>query len=127
MVNDAAELIPVADAVVLVARGGRTSEQSVKRATQWLRRLDAPLVGTVLVGVDEGDGASHYRTHYYAGTPTTAGIRRFLPWGRRAREPRRHQVVDGRTNGRASDDSRSRWAAPDGRPVQREPANAPRR
>ncbi|HEX2699737.1 MAG TPA: P-loop NTPase [Acidimicrobiales bacterium] len=49
--NDAAELVPAADAVVVVARAGRTTADDAERMGELLARLGAPVFGVALLGV----------------------------------------------------------------------------
>jgi capsular exopolysaccharide synthesis family protein len=51
--SDPAPLIPEADAVLIVARAGRTTVNVAEWSTEVLKRLKAPVVGVVLNGVDE--------------------------------------------------------------------------
>lgn len=78
--NDATELIPAADAVVLVARVGKTSADSAKRTRILLERLAAPAAGIVLIGVSSGE--SSYAYYYTSKTPDAPKRRGLL---RRAR------------------------------------------
>lgn len=48
--NDVSELLTGVDAVLLVAREGRTTEQAAQRASELLLRLRAPVVGVALIG-----------------------------------------------------------------------------
>jgi hypothetical protein len=66
--NDATELIPAVDAVVLVARVGRTSLDSAQRTHRLLDRLSAPAAGVVLVGV-AGAESRYYSSYYTTTTP----------------------------------------------------------
>jgi Mrp family chromosome partitioning ATPase len=50
LTNDAKDLIPYADALVLLTREGKTHRKALERATQLLRRFDAPVVGLTLIG-----------------------------------------------------------------------------
>jgi Mrp family chromosome partitioning ATPase len=61
--NDASELISVADAVVLVARAGRTTKPAAARATEVLQRLEATVAGVALLGARYVPSAQYY---YYA-------------------------------------------------------------
>lgn len=49
-VNDPAALMPRADAVVVVARSGKTTVDEAARASELLARLEAPVLGVALVG-----------------------------------------------------------------------------
>jgi receptor protein-tyrosine kinase len=62
--NDAAELLPDADLVLLVARYGRTKRDQIALASELLERLGAPVPGVVLIG--SADAAkSHYYYYYH--------------------------------------------------------------
>jgi tyrosine-protein kinase Etk/Wzc len=61
LVTDAALLGTLADGVVLVARAGVTEEEPLQFAMDQVERVRAPLLGTVLNGVDER------RQAYYGG------------------------------------------------------------
>jgi hypothetical protein len=63
--NDAAELLGVADQVVIVARGGRTTHEAADRAAELLERRQANAVGAVIMGADEGLSGRYY--YYYRG------------------------------------------------------------
>jgi Mrp family chromosome partitioning ATPase len=65
--NDATELIPASDAVVVVARVGRTSLDSARRTHRLLERLSAPAAGVVLVGVPSAE--SGYSSYYTSTAP----------------------------------------------------------
>jgi capsular exopolysaccharide synthesis family protein len=49
--SDAMEVLPHADAVLIVTRVGRTSEEHARRVAELLDRLSVPVTGVVLVGV----------------------------------------------------------------------------
>ena len=53
LVTDAALLGARADRVVLVVRAGITEEEPLAHAIEQIERVRAPLLGTVLNGVDE--------------------------------------------------------------------------
>jgi Mrp family chromosome partitioning ATPase len=57
-----------ADAVVLVVKAGETNADSARRAMRELQRMRAPLVGTVLNGVQ---GANPAQAAYVQGTTRT--------------------------------------------------------
>jgi capsular exopolysaccharide synthesis family protein len=62
--SDISHLLPEVDAVLLVARAGRTTAQVARRATEILERLGAPVVGVALNGATESPqpkGTRHYR------------------------------------------------------------------
>ena len=69
--NDALEMANEADFVVVVARAGWTKVPAARRAMEMLDRIDAPVVGSILVGVGE---AENYYYAYYG--PRRPGRRR---------------------------------------------------
>jgi hypothetical protein len=60
--SDAVQLIPAADVVVMVCRTGTTRTTEAARARQLLARLDTPVAGLVLLGVQPSSGT---RSYYY--------------------------------------------------------------
>lgn len=87
VVSDASELLPVVDAVVMVARVGQTTRDSARRSAELLERAAIPLLGVVLVG-GESATASYYGGRYGYGGPVT---QRFVP--ARLRRQRSREVV----------------------------------
>lgn len=63
VVSDASELLPIADAVIMVARVGKTSRDSARRAYDLLERAGIPVLGVVLVG-KSGPVANYYGGQY---------------------------------------------------------------
>jgi Mrp family chromosome partitioning ATPase len=61
--NDAAEILGLADMVVVAARADRTTGDAADRAAELLERRDAHVVGAVLVGARSGRSGRYY---YYA-------------------------------------------------------------
>jgi Mrp family chromosome partitioning ATPase/capsular polysaccharide biosynthesis protein len=61
--NDAIELVPAVDAVVVVMRPGISTADSAVRARELLDRAHAPVAGVVMVGVPE---VAAERYHYYS-------------------------------------------------------------
>lgn len=74
--NDATELIPAADAVVVVARVGKTSLDGAKRTHRILDRLSAPAAGVALIGVTTTE--SSYSKYYHSVAPEPAPRRGLL-------------------------------------------------
>jgi capsular exopolysaccharide synthesis family protein len=70
--DDASVLMPIVDDVVLVCRAGRTPNEAGRRARELLTRLDAPLVGVVLIGAQALPGARSYYRSDYRSRPTVA-------------------------------------------------------
>lgn len=64
--SDAVQLIPAADAVIIVCRTGTTRAAEAVRARQLLARLDAPALGLVLVGAHPSSGARSYYYDYHS-------------------------------------------------------------
>ncbi|MGH9115187.1 MAG: tyrosine-protein kinase family protein, partial [Acidimicrobiales bacterium] len=92
VVSDASELLPAVDAVVMVARAGRTTRDAARRSFELLDRADIPVLGVVLVG------AASPMSYYYGGRYTYASKgfhwRTLFPGSRGRRDVVR---VDGRT------------------------------
>jgi capsular exopolysaccharide synthesis family protein len=61
VVSDASELLPEVDAVIMVARAGRTTRDGARRSFELLDRAGIPVLGVVLVG------ASSPMSYYYGG------------------------------------------------------------
>ncbi len=68
--NDAFEIMPSVDAVVLVARPDVTTGDAAERTRELLERVHAPVVGVVLVA-DQSVSADTY--YYYSSTRVTRG------------------------------------------------------
>jgi capsular exopolysaccharide synthesis family protein len=60
--NDASELIPACDAVVIVSRVAKTTRDGARRSRFLLDRLGAPVAGVIAIGVAER--ASSYSSYY---------------------------------------------------------------
>lgn len=58
--NDAIELVPLVDHVVLVIRAGQTTVRALEDAAALLARHDAPVAGCVLVGALADPGVPYY-------------------------------------------------------------------
>lgn len=69
--NDASELIPACDAVVVVSRVGKTSADGARRTRFLLERLGAPVAGIVAVAVP--DVGSSYASYYVDSAPAETG------------------------------------------------------
>lgn len=77
--NDASELIPAVDAVVVVSRLNRTTTDAARRTRFLLDRLGAPVSGVVVVGAEHV--ADAYATYY---TSSSEGSRRSVRRGDRS-------------------------------------------
>jgi len=83
--NDASELMPEADAVVLVARAGKATKAAAQRASDLLNRVGAKVVGVVLTAAPEAPtNERYYYYRSYFDRSGTSGWRRWL--GRRPTE-----------------------------------------
>ena len=71
-VNDPAALMPRADAVVVVARSGRTTLDEAARTSELLARIEAPVLGVALVGGPRSAKGGRYYTHSRSGTADSA-------------------------------------------------------
>ena len=58
--NDAVEIVPSADLVLLVARFQSTTSDNATRSMELLSRVQAPVAGVVVVGTPEDSGAYYY-------------------------------------------------------------------
>lgn len=77
--GDATHLLPHVDAVLLVARAGRTSARLAERTSEILRRLEVPVVGVALNDVrDAAIARGYYR--YTSKSETAEDVQRLDPW-----------------------------------------------
>ena len=77
--NDASELMPEADAVVVVARAGKATTAAAERASDLLNRVGAKVVGVVLTAAPEAptnERNYYYRSYFEHGA--TRGWRRWF-------------------------------------------------
>jgi capsular exopolysaccharide synthesis family protein len=75
--NDASELASAADMVILFAKADRTTRDSARRSTEILQRIDAPVLGVVIVSAHDTPTAyGYYRYRYYADADQGASGRR---------------------------------------------------
>jgi len=64
--NDTTELAVAADHVILLARADWTTRVAARRAAEVLERVEAPVLGAVLIAAHDTPSAySYYRTGYY--------------------------------------------------------------
>ena len=54
LANDAIDLMPYVDSVLVVCRSGRTTTEQAERASELLARMRVPVIGLALVGVSTG-------------------------------------------------------------------------
>ncbi|MGI9080413.1 MAG: hypothetical protein ACR2GF_06310 [Acidimicrobiales bacterium] len=68
------------DATLLTCLAGVTTRKEVSRAAELLRQVDAPLAGTILNGVSEGQPYGYYYRNYGASTgPASADMTISVP------------------------------------------------
>jgi capsular exopolysaccharide synthesis family protein len=96
LANDAADLALAVDATVLLARSGWTRRSGVVSSADLLRRLEATVIGIVIVGAEHGARAGYYGYYGYYGYgygyahPGEASItKRLLPWKGGHQQPER--------------------------------------
>ena len=65
--NDATEVLPECDLVVLVCRSGKTPRDSAVRLSELLHRYGAPVLGVVLTDSEESPGAKYSYYYHEAG------------------------------------------------------------
>lgn len=70
--NDTIDLLTVVDYVILVVRAGQSTEKEFLDTIALLRRLDARILGVVLIGTRSSQRRAYYYYEYY-GPPPDAG------------------------------------------------------
>ena len=65
--NDATEVLPECDLVVLVCRSGKTPRDSAVRLSELLHRYGAPVLGVVMTDSEESPGAKYSYYYHEAG------------------------------------------------------------
>lgn len=71
--NDASELLPRTDIVLVVVRSGKTTGESAHRTAEVLQRFSAPVLGVVFNASDETRGAQYYYYGYGYGEGGSGG------------------------------------------------------
>ena len=93
LANDAADLALGVDASILLARSGWTRRSGIVSAAELMRRLEATVIGVVIVGAEHGVRAGYYGYYGYYGygygyahPGEVSIVKRLLPWkgGRKA-------------------------------------------
>ena len=99
--NDATELAGVADMVIVLARADRTTRDAAQRAAEVLERVEAPVLGVVVIGANDTPTAyKYYRYRYYSDVAEQPeGKRR----GRRRARAEEAKAVEPVTAGELSD------------------------
>src|SRR5205085_12444519 len=69
--NDASELIPAADTVILLTRADHSALEDAHRASELLQLVDAPVLGAVVIQASDTPTAySYYQDRYYTSADT---------------------------------------------------------
>lgn len=91
--SDVFDILPLADAIVLVVRAGRLTENAANRVAELLGRFRVPVTGAILIGghVRKADYGSGYG---YGDTPTRGKKRRTSRSATRASLPPREPADD---------------------------------
>ena len=66
--NDASELLPECDHVIMVVRNGKTKREAAMRTAEVLTRFDAPTLGVVFNGSDDTPAVQYYYNYYLDST-----------------------------------------------------------
>lgn len=113
LANDAADLALGVDASILLARSGWTRRSGIVSAAELLRRLEATVIGVVIVGAEHGARAGYYGYYGYYGYgygyahPGEVSImHRLMPW------KAAHKSQSGSRTGSPGSGSGSRPAPP---------------
>ncbi len=87
LANDASDLALGVDATILLARSGWTRRSGVVASADLLRRLEAPVIGIVIVGAEHGVRAGYYGYYGYYGygygyahPGEVSIVSRLMPW-----------------------------------------------
>lgn len=64
--NDTVDLLPVVDYVILVVRSGRSTEASILEVVDTLQRMEAKILGVLLIGTPTAGRQQSYYYDYYA-------------------------------------------------------------
>lgn len=67
--NDTIDLLPVVDYVIVVVRAGRSTEASLREVVDMLQRMNAAILGLVLIGTPAAGRQQTYYYDYYSPTP----------------------------------------------------------
>ncbi len=110
--NDANELLPATDLVLIVAHVGRSTKEAGEDTRELLARRGAPVVGIVLVGVRETTSAKSY--YYYSSERPTQTPRASFSRKKRARRRARQQQAHEELRRDIADRPLPAWTPPSG-------------
>jgi capsular exopolysaccharide synthesis family protein len=85
LANDASELIQAADMVLLVTRAHRTTIDACGRTAELLQRIDAPIIGALLVGASDVPSSYRYYRYRYYGASSPPSLTDRVRGGRKGR------------------------------------------
>jgi capsular exopolysaccharide synthesis family protein len=87
LANDASDIALDVDASILLARAGWTRRSGIVASADLLRRLEAPVIGVVIVGAEHGVRAGYYGYYGYYGygygyahPGEVSVMQRLMPW-----------------------------------------------
>jgi capsular exopolysaccharide synthesis family protein len=96
--NDSSDLARAANGVIVLARSGRTTIDAAERTAELLKRIEAPVLGVVLIASAESPTAyRYYRTKYYGDAVEPSGRWRRGPRQARGAPPPPSSNGNGRT------------------------------
>jgi capsular exopolysaccharide synthesis family protein len=86
VVSDASELLPAVDAVITVARAGKTTRDSARRSFELLDRAGIPVLGVVLIGAQSPMSYYYGGRYEYSGSAPHRSWRSWIPGRHRRRD-----------------------------------------
>ncbi len=96
LANDASDIALSVDASILLARSGWTRRSGITASADLMRRLEAPVIGIVIVGAEHGVRAGYYGYYGYYGygygyahPGEVSFVSKLLPWKARRSEGQR--------------------------------------
>jgi capsular exopolysaccharide synthesis family protein len=114
LANDASDIALSVDASILLARSGWTRRSGITASADLLRRLEAPVIGIVIVGAEHGVRAGYYGYYGYYGygygyahPGEVSLVSKLLPWksarrGESSRGPSAGSGASRRSSGRSA-------------------------
>jgi capsular exopolysaccharide synthesis family protein len=109
LANDASDIALSVDASILLARSGWTRRSGITASADLLRRLEAPVIGIVIVGAEHGVRAGYYGYYGYYGygygyahPGEVSLVSKLLPWKHGRRSEQAGASAGGRSSGRMS-------------------------
>ena len=97
--NDTLDMIPYVDTVLLVTRSGRLTTSAGRRVVEFLRRLQAPVLGVVLVGSKGSPRRFGYGSYGYGYGYSYGGGKKRSPNARHARKQKAAAEAESRAAG----------------------------